>query len=146
MYTSCIHGSYPGKVTPRNGSIHQLKILSPKKCIYIYIYIYYLVLKTKYVGEVDGSKLQEVFRKSMVNKDMLLLCRFKLLPSLLITVKRFSHPPLSSREESLLQTRNFPGKCKFLLQKNVNFSSVWFSALLLYLMFLKNLLLLLFNH
>ena len=84
---------------------------------------YCLLLKTKYIGEVDGSKLQEVFRKSMVNKDMLLLCRFKFLPSLLIIVKRFSHPPLSSREESLLQTGNFPDKCKFLLQKNANFSS-----------------------
>ena len=57
----------------------------------------------------------------MVNKDMLLLCRFKLLPSLLISVKRFSHPPLSSREESLLQARNFPDKCKFLLQKKCKF-------------------------
>ena len=99
---------------------------------------YYLLLKTKYIGEVDRSKLQEVFRKSMVNKDMLLLCRFKFLPSLLITVKRFSHPPLSSREESLLQTGNFPDKCKFLLQKNANLSSDWFSELLLYLIFLKN--------
>ena len=73
-----------------------------------------LAAKTKYIGEVDWSKLQEVFRKSMVNKDMLLLCKFKLLPSLFIAVKRFSHP-------SLLQTGNFPDKCKFLLQKKCKF-------------------------
>lgn len=95
---------------------------------------YYFLLKTKYVGEVDGSKLQEVFRKSMVNKDILLLCRFKLLPSLLITVKRFSHLPLSSREETLLQTRNFPDKCKFLFRlifrtSPISYASYFYLAL-----------------
>ena len=71
------------------------------------------------------SKLQEVIRKSKVNKGMLLLSRFQLLPSLLIRVKKFSHPLLSNREESLLQMEISLINVNFSYKKEGNFYLVF---------------------